>query len=128
MREEGIIWGDPKPQNIGILLNDNVVKLNGKIMDVSNNAVGFIDNDEKVTLKKGDYVIIDTDFLYKESDAKQDATPDEDKYKKRYEREKKEENRNKIAFFHDQKSETYFLDKSNGKAFTVSKENEDFER
>lgn len=65
LRSEGIIYADIKPENIGILLKDNIVHYNGVSLDYKNK--GF-DKDIDDVLKKGEYVIIDTDFLYNESD------------------------------------------------------------
>ena len=66
LRDDGIIWTDPGYRNLGILKRPNVPSLNGEVMDVAPNSVGF-SNDIKgeSVLEAGEIVIIDTDFLYR---------------------------------------------------------------
>lgn len=65
LRMDGIIWTDINSRNLGILLKDNIVHYDNVSLD--NNAKGIIGNDDMI-LKKGNYVIIDTDFIYDEED------------------------------------------------------------
>lgn len=59
MRDRGIVCADIKYGNVGRLLKDNLPRNNEK-----NGMIGNVTN----TLKKGDLVILDTDFIYKEND------------------------------------------------------------
>lgn len=59
IRNRGIICADMKYSNIGKLIKDNSPRNNEK-----NGMIGNVTN----TLKAGDYVILDTDFIYKEND------------------------------------------------------------
>lgn len=68
LREAGIFWTDPKLDNIGRLRRDNVINLNGEILDVDSAAVGFEGEKKEEPLKAGDFVILDTDYIYKEGD------------------------------------------------------------
>lgn len=65
LRISGIIWTDVKNDNIGRLLKDNIVHYDNVSLD--NKAKGIEGSNTK-TLKKGEYVIIDTDFIYDEDD------------------------------------------------------------
>lgn len=65
LRMDGIIWTDIKNDNIGILLKDNIVHYDNVSLD--NSAKGIAGADFE-PLKKGEYVIIDTDFIYDEDD------------------------------------------------------------
>ena len=68
LREDGIIWSDAKIGNIGKLRRDNVPTLEGERMDVAPNSVGFINEKNDSELSTGDWVIIDSDFVYREDD------------------------------------------------------------
>ena len=59
MREKGIICGDLKYDNIGRLLKDNTPRNNPR-----NGMMGNVSE----TLKEGEYVLIDTDFVFREGD------------------------------------------------------------
>ena len=65
LRINGIIWTDVKNDNLGRLLKDNIVHYDNVLLD--NEAKG-IEGTSTKTLKKGEYVIIDTDFIYDEDD------------------------------------------------------------
>ncbi len=67
LREAGIIWTDAIFENVGILTKPNVPSLNGQDMNVAPNSVGFSNNNKGKPLDKGDMVILDTDYLYKEN-------------------------------------------------------------
>jgi len=63
-RQEGKIWIDPKKENIVRLRKDN----GDYPFEVNPETIGFI-GESKETRKRGDYVICDTDLLYKEDQA-----------------------------------------------------------
>lgn len=69
LRNDGIIWLDAKRENLGRLKKDNVIHLKEPLY-VKKESVGYIEETikEEEPLHKGDLVIIDTDFLYKEND------------------------------------------------------------
>lgn len=67
LRERGIIFADIKAQNLGILLKDNKVHWNKKI-SLDNVNKGIKNTYEEEVLKKGELVILDTDYLYTEED------------------------------------------------------------
>ena len=80
MRDRGVICGDFKYGNIGKLLKDNPPRNNEK-----HGLHGVVTE----TLKAGDYVLIDTDFVYKEGDPKMELSSDMSiQFEKRYKREK----------------------------------------
>ena len=93
LREKGIIWTDPKPTNIGRLKKENVVTLNGERLEVDSGAVGFEGEIKEEPLKEGDFVIIDTDYLYREDDPELFWGNDlyGDILEKKYQQEKQEE-------------------------------------
>lgn len=66
LRDQGLIWTDCHTDNIGRLLKDNKVYFNG-VNNVLENATGYTKN-EIQTLKKGEVVIIDNDFIYTEEE------------------------------------------------------------
>ena len=66
LRDDGIIWTDVRFSNVGKLRKENQPTLNGEEMDVDPQAVGMDKKVKGKTLKAGDWVIIDTDFIYKE--------------------------------------------------------------
>ena len=69
LREDGIIWPDIQFENVGKLKKENVPNINRKEMYVDPGSVGFLNklNKNKEPLKKGDWVIIDSDFIYEEN-------------------------------------------------------------
>lgn len=69
LRNDGIIWIDAKRENLGRLKKDNVIHFKEPLY-VKKESVGYIEETikEEEPLHKGDLVIIDTDFLYKEND------------------------------------------------------------
>ena len=71
LRDDGIVWADPKIENLGRLIGTNEVNYHG-ITNPSENATGI--NNEKQKIKKilgpKEIVIIDTDFLFYENDPK----------------------------------------------------------
>lgn len=68
LRDAGIIWTDPRLANLGRLRKDNINILNGEELDVEPKSVGFINGKNKRVLKKGDIVILDTDYIYMQDD------------------------------------------------------------
>ena len=66
LREKGLVWSDCKESNLGRLIKDNRVYFND-IDYVSKKATGY-DCDNSEVLKKGDLVIVDTDFIYDEEE------------------------------------------------------------
>ena len=65
IRERKIIYADLKPDNLGILLKDNIKHWN---KELSNDfeSLGYEKPNCEEILKKGEIVITDTDFIYKE--------------------------------------------------------------
>lgn len=71
LRDDGIVWGDPKIDNLAILKRKNIPMLNGKLFYVNPSSVGFNNDLNGVKpLDKGDIVIIDTDYLYRQEEKK----------------------------------------------------------
>lgn len=68
LRVDGIVWGDPKIDNLGVLKRENKPTLNGKDFYVASNSVGFRSEIFPKPLQKGDFVITDLDYLYYEND------------------------------------------------------------
>lgn len=71
LRDDGIIWADIRFDNIGVLKGPNIPNLRGKNMYVFPEAVGSdktIPEEELAMLRAGDWVVIDTDHLYKEEE------------------------------------------------------------
>lgn len=111
IRDEGLIWSDINFKNIGKLLKDNKVNYTTSVHDKNGNKVDSeIIPDESATglkgkpkkvLKAGDYVLLDTDFVFDVNDL-----PDGRKikdmllpiyynnYELRYQREKREREEN----------------------------------
>lgn len=69
LRDDGIIWLDAKKENLGRLQKDNIAHFKEPLY-VRNETVGYIPEtiQEDATLPKGDLVILDTDFLFREQD------------------------------------------------------------
>ncbi|MBR2241251.1 MAG: hypothetical protein IJ890_07750 [Clostridia bacterium] len=68
LRDDGIIWTDTRWKNVGKLLKDNVVTLNGEKINVAPNSIGFDKSNKDKYLKAGEFVILDTDYIFKEGD------------------------------------------------------------
>lgn len=98
LRDDGIIWLDAKRENLGRLKKDNIIHFKEPLY-VKKESVGYIEETikEEEPLHKGDLVIIDTDFLYRENDfdeEKIDKDINMNFYKineQRYQKEKTEE-------------------------------------
>lgn len=72
MYRDGVLWTDAKVGNVGILKRDNKATLGRgdkrETLDVDPVASGMYGKKKEAPLKKGDIVIIDTDFIYKVGD------------------------------------------------------------
>ena len=66
LRKQRLVWTDPKKENLGRLIKDNKIYFDG-VDKVDKNSTGFL-TDSDYSLKAGDLVIIDTDFIYDEDD------------------------------------------------------------
>lgn len=97
LRDSGIVWIDAKWENVGKLLDDNVTKWRGQVIDVAPNSVGFSKSYEGEPLKRGDMVIIDLDYLFREDDPNLPrmidgySSPLSIEFEEKYKREKKRE-------------------------------------
>ena len=71
LRDAGIVWADPKIENLGRLIKRNEVNYHG-ITNPDENATGIQKRDGQVNevLGPGEIVIIDTDFIFYENDPK----------------------------------------------------------
>lgn len=69
LRDDGIIWLDAKRENLGRLEKDNIAHFNEPLY-VKNETVGYIPETlrQDKPLQKGELVIIDADFLFREND------------------------------------------------------------
>ena len=63
MRDIGLEWMDVFPRNIGRLRRDNIVHWQ-RPLDPMDKALELDDKVGNTILKKGDYVILDSDFIY----------------------------------------------------------------
>lgn len=70
LRDDGIVWTDVRFSNIGKLRRRNVPKLNGEEMNVDPEAVGMDREIKGKVLEVGEWVIIDTDYIYRQEDYK----------------------------------------------------------
>ncbi len=61
-RDEGIIWTDPSYSNLGILLTDNIQEPYNPDPEI----LGLIGSPKRIR-HKGEWVLIDTDYLYREN-------------------------------------------------------------
>ena len=66
LRDRNIYWIDARENNVGRLIKDNKPYYWG-ISKVSKNALGFLNDNDEV-LKKGDLVVIDSDYIYTEEE------------------------------------------------------------
>ncbi len=112
LRDMNIEWVDISARNVGRLIKDNEIHWH-EPLDPDNNATLLNGDAGDITLKKGDLVIIDSDFIY-ETDKTPDFRPfSEDdqwsfydtllKFRERYAREKKltKNNKQKKSFLID---------------------------
>lgn len=94
LRSDGIIWTDIRWENIGKLKRRNRPTLNGIEMDVVHNSIGFDKEIVDGILEKGEFVIIDTDFFYKEGQENIYWSKKAEEFEERYQKERKLPNRN----------------------------------
>lgn len=66
LRKRKIVFTDLKNENLGYLLKDNNYNWGKQLSDILESRGLF--QDESIALKKGEIVIIDTDFIYQEDD------------------------------------------------------------
>ncbi len=96
LRDDGIVWGDPKIDNLAILKRKNIPMLNGKLFYVNPSSVGFNNDLNGVKpLDKGDIVIIDTDYLYRQEEKNKKGNINSYvlDFERRYQNEKKRNNK-----------------------------------
>ena len=67
IRDYGLIWSDVSARNVGRLRKDNVIHWNGNL-EPSNELLGIEGDRGDLILKKGDLVVLDADFIYREDD------------------------------------------------------------
>ena len=67
LRNYGIIWTDVEKENFGKLLKDNNIYWKQNLMYNPKNSSIKTNTNPKKTLKRGDYVILDNDYLYNEN-------------------------------------------------------------
>lgn len=67
-RENGIIWIDPRTDNVGKLLEDNDTNINGENIKIEKETVGFFMKSKQEILPKGELVILDVDTAVYEED------------------------------------------------------------
>ena len=94
LRDDGIIWTDPKRNNLGILKRKNVPTLSGKPFKVSPISTGFINELKGIKpLNKGDIVIVDTDYLYLQGqkDINYNNNPYISEFELQYQKEKRKQ-------------------------------------
>lgn len=96
LRESGIIWLDARFSNVGKLRRKNIPKLNGEEMDVDPVAVGMDKEVKGRILEAGDWVIIDTDFIYREGDNSIDWKMIGNSYSKGFEKRWLQEKQGKV--------------------------------
>lgn len=88
LREDGIVWNDPRMFNIGKLLKPNV-NFHGGDMFISDYAAnGFSSSIDEIFLE-GQYVIIDTDAIYSTSNWTGDIDYFTSSFEERYQIDKK---------------------------------------
>ena len=90
LRDVGLIWTDIAPKNVGRLLKDNKIYWNGNLEPENDKVLELDEYRDSDELKKGDLVILDADFIYKETDAniKYPEKQRFDTFESRYQREK----------------------------------------
>jgi len=70
LRDMGLVWLDVHPRNIGRLRQDNKVYFKNRPDIILDCEATKIYNNNKIrieTLKKGEYIILDNDFIYEDS-------------------------------------------------------------
>lgn len=90
LRQDGIIWTDIRWDNLGKLKKSNIPMLHGKEMYVSPDSIGFdkeLKGGKEDILQKGDIVIIDSDYIYKENSSHITFFEQSTKFERRYQQE-----------------------------------------
>ena len=87
LRDDGLIWGDPKLANIGILQKENKQVLHNEHLPVDYKTLGFMNNPIGKPLKKGQLVIIDMDYIFEEGDPNIYRCKLSETYEERYQQE-----------------------------------------
>ena len=95
LRDDGIVWTDARFANVGKLRSRNMPKLNGKDMDVDPVAVGMDKETKERILEAGEWVVIDTDFIYREKESSIEWPTNS--YSERFEKRWQQERQGKIA-------------------------------
>lgn len=75
LRNDGLIWVDVKPDNIGKLLKPNTthvfyLDIDGRKKEIQpdGNSIGVLGEENSEPLEEGDYVIMDSDYIMKYDD------------------------------------------------------------
>ena len=93
IRELGLIWLDVGYRNVGRLIQDNKIHWE-KNLNPSNEAIGLSEYIGKEELKKGDIVIIDNDYIFREHEIDKVKNISSfrtfKRFEKRYQEEKQE--------------------------------------
>lgn len=97
LRDDGIIWTDARYSNVGKLRRTNTPTLNGEKMNVDPVAVGMDKEINGTVLGIGEWVIIDTDYIYKEGDCSIEWPKDDKCYSQRFEKRWQQEKQGKIV-------------------------------
>lgn len=89
MRDIGLIWTDIASRNVGRLLKDNVINWRSNL-EPSNKVLELDSSRGKdITLKKGDLVLLDADFIYDAKNFKfNNKRPIVNIFEERYQKEK----------------------------------------
>lgn len=99
LRNDGIIWVDARKDNLGRLEKDNIAYFN-TWLNVKNESVGYIPEtiEKDKPLQEGDFVIIDTDLLFREEEFNEEILEKMsinsyyyEKFEERYQNEKRKE-------------------------------------
>lgn len=65
LRDDGLVWTDLNPKNVGRLIKDNKVYFDN--LNPSMNAINYT-TDMTEILKSGELILLDNDFIYKEDE------------------------------------------------------------
>lgn len=99
LMDENVVWTDIKPENVGRLLKPNKenLKVYGEEIQSSDYSVGFIGERKGETLRPGELVVIDTDYIYtKGENVDVPIVSKFGKFRERYKKERKRDNKLKI--------------------------------
>ena len=96
IRDLGLVWTDIKAANVGRLKKENIIHWNDNL-NPSEEVLKLEPKRGNITLKEGELVIIDADFIYDENDPNINYTNNRqlyDEFEKRYQIEKDEYRKN----------------------------------